>query len=78
MARHADSLRMRKQKAAQAKEQHILETLASYCVELVCTQQEGRKAISAREHASECGVPWTTFLQRLKGGQGRNAAAMAR
>ncbi|KAF8321891.1 uncharacterized protein EI90DRAFT_3250023 [Cantharellus anzutake] len=44
MARHADSLRMRKQKASQAVEEHMLQTLASYRAELARAQQEGRQA----------------------------------
>ncbi|KAF8342074.1 uncharacterized protein EI90DRAFT_3207785 [Cantharellus anzutake] len=45
MARHADSLRMRKQKASQAVEEHMLQTLASYRAELARAQQEGRQAV---------------------------------
>ena len=77
MAWHVDSLRMHRRKAAEAAEQHVLQALASYHTELVCAQQEGQKAVSAYEYALECGVPYTTFQRRLKGGEGRNAAAAA-
>jgi hypothetical protein len=77
MVQHADSLRMRRQKAAQAAEQHMLQTLASYCTELLCAQQEDQKPVTAQEHASNCGVPYTTFLRRLKGRKSHSAAAMA-
>ena len=72
MPGHALSIQRQKQQAAQVAEEHMRATLASYCAQ----HATASSPVSPAEHASNCGVSYSTFVHRVKGGKSQGQAAM--